>query len=90
MTTEKIERLPANHQNIAQSLGRIVGQVTEKVAIGGLVLTGGDTALGVLQSLECRALWLHGEIEPGIPWGQLLGGSQSGLPINPSSLRSYI
>jgi len=81
LTTEKIERLPANHQNIAQSLGRIVGQVTEKVAIGGLVLTGGDTALGVLQSLECRALWLHGEIEPGIPWGQLLGGSQSGLPV---------
>ncbi|MCJ7661634.1 MAG: hypothetical protein MUO67_21000 [Anaerolineales bacterium] len=81
LSTEKIERLPAHNQKIAQSLGWITGQVTEKVEIGGLVLTGGDTAQAVLQSLECSAIWLHGEIEPGIPRGQLLGGSQSGLPL---------
>ena len=81
LTIKNIKMLPAHSQKIAQSLGWITNQVSEKVGIGGLVLTGGDTALAVLQSLECQALWLHGEIEPGIPRGQLLGGSQSGLPV---------
>jgi len=34
--------------------------------VGGLVLTGGDTATGMLQALECTGLDLVAEIEPGV------------------------
>ena len=81
LSAENIERQPSHNQKIALSFGWLTNRVTEKAGIGGLVLTGGDTAMAVLQSIECRAIWLHGEIEPGIPWGQLLGGSQPGLPV---------
>ena len=81
LSAENIESPPAHNQKIAQSLGWLTTQVMEEVRIGGLILTGGDTALAVLQSLECQALWLHGEIEPGIPWGQVLGGSHPGLAV---------
>ena len=81
LSAENIERQLADSQKIALRFGWLTNRVTEKSGIGSLVLTGGDTAMAVLQSLECRAIWLHGEIEPGIPRGQLLGGSQSGLPV---------
>lgn len=35
-------------------------------AVGGLVLTGGDTAAGMLRALECTGLDLVAEIEPGV------------------------
>lgn len=81
LSAENIERQLVDSQKIALRFGWLANRVTEKSGIGGLVLTGGDTAMAVLQSLECRAIWLHGEIEPGIPRGQLLGGLLSGLPV---------
>lgn len=42
---------------------------------GGLILTGGDTAQLAAQALNAHSLLLHGEFEPGIPWGTLQGGS---------------
>ncbi len=81
LSTQNIESFKADSQKIVQSLRWLTTQVMEEVRIGGLILTGGDTALGVLQSIQCQTLWLHGEIEPGIPWGQLLGGSHPGLAV---------
>ncbi len=40
---------------------------------GGLVLTGGDTAVAVGRALGGRGLRLGGEVEPGIPFGWLVG-----------------
>jgi 4-hydroxythreonine-4-phosphate dehydrogenase len=34
--------------------------------VGGLLLTGGDTATGMLRALDCRGLDLVGEVEPGV------------------------
>lgn len=48
---------------------------------GGLALTGGDTALAVCAALGSTGLWLHGEVEPGIPWGVLADGPWAGLPV---------
>lgn len=45
-----------------------------------LVLTGGDTALHVLRSLDVRGIQLRREVLPGIPWGTLIGGPLDGLP----------
>lgn len=38
------------------------------------VLTGGDTAQLVCTCCDARGIWINGEINPGLPWGQLCGG----------------
>jgi uncharacterized protein YgbK (DUF1537 family) len=81
LTSAKLATALQKDHEIAQALGRITKAISEEVDLGGLVVTGGDTAMAILQSLDCRALWLQGEIEPGIPWGQLLTGSQPGLAV---------
>lgn len=47
-------------------------------AIPGLVLIGGDTALLITQWLRAKAIAIRGEICPGIPWGQIIGGQADG------------
>jgi uncharacterized protein YgbK (DUF1537 family) len=81
LTSAQLATALQKDQEIAQALSWITKVISEKVDLCGLVVTGGDTAMAVLQSLDCHALWLHGEIEPGIPWGQLLTGSQPGLAV---------
>ena len=43
------------------------------VLVGGLVLTGGDTALAVARRLGATGLRVEDEIEAGVPIGRLLG-----------------
>jgi uncharacterized protein YgbK (DUF1537 family) len=81
LTTDNITTPRRIDPKIAKSLGRITKSISKEVDLGGLVLTGGDTALTLLQSLGCRILWLQGELEPGIPWGRLLTGTQPGLAV---------
>ena len=47
--------------------------------IGGLVATGGDTARAVVRALGASVLHLHGEVEPGVPYGRM--GDGPGLPV---------
>lgn len=49
--------------------------------VGGIVLTGGDTADLVVRALDARGIILAREILPGIPWGRLMGGLADGKPI---------
>ena len=49
--------------------------------MGGLVLTGGETALAVCRALGATAIHICGELEVGIPWGRLAGGVAPGLPV---------
>jgi uncharacterized protein YgbK (DUF1537 family) len=49
--------------------------------LAGLVLMGGDVAFAVSAALEVEALWLRGEVQPGIPWGRYVGGLAPGLPV---------
>lgn len=46
---------------------------------GGVLLTGGDTAIGILDALDARGLRVTAEILPGIPRGEILGGAAAGL-----------
>ena len=46
-----------------------------------LILTGGDTALGVLQLLDYEGIELEGELLEGIVRGNLRGGPWDGLTI---------
>jgi uncharacterized protein YgbK (DUF1537 family) len=46
-----------------------------------LILTGGDTALGVLQLLDNEGIELEGELLDGIVWGNLRGGPWDSLTV---------
>ncbi len=41
---------------------------------GALVLTGGDTAVGVARRLGAKGVEIFGEVESGVPFGRLAGG----------------
>lgn len=49
--------------------------------IGTLILSGGDTARYVLDAFGAREIVLGGELEPGISWGRIRGGSAGGLTV---------
>ncbi|MDQ0900819.1 four-carbon acid sugar kinase family protein [Paenibacillus sp. V4I7] len=59
---------------IADTLGVITSKVVSAVPLKGLVLTGGDTAKAVCRNLGVHGIELQNEVEPGIPYGTLLGG----------------
>ena len=53
----------------------------ESASVGGLFVTGGDTARLVCNALRVEAIHLRGETAPGIPWGVVEGGPADGLQI---------
>ena len=74
---------------IPQQIAGVMAGVTlealreARVASGdlALILTGGDTALGVLQLLDYQGIELEGELLEGIVRGNLRGGPWDGLTI---------
>lgn len=72
---------PGQEGEIAGTLAGHVRQAFEAGSVGALVVTGGETAMAVYGALGARALQLGGEVEPGIPWGVLMGGMAHGLPV---------
>jgi len=56
-------------------LAEVVGALSEEGLFDALVLTGGETAVGVARRLGAKGIRLEGEVEPGIPVGTLLGPS---------------
>ena len=47
---------------------------------GGLLLCGGDIAIAACSALGANGVELQGEVEPGVPWGRLVGGDCADLP----------
>jgi uncharacterized protein YgbK (DUF1537 family) len=68
-------------QAVAEALGTTTQGLVAEGHVGGLVLTGGETAAAICAALGASALWLRGETQPGIAWGVLLGGVLPGLPV---------
>ncbi len=66
---------------VAARLASIVAGVCDRVRVGGLVLTGGDTASAVCRALGSGSLWLTGELQPGMATATLIGGRQPDLPV---------
>lgn len=63
---------------ISQSMGKIAKELLERYTFSGLVLTGGDIAKKVCESLGIESLHLLDEIEEGIPVGYM---EWKGTPI---------
>ncbi|WP_053362770.1 four-carbon acid sugar kinase family protein [Bacillus sp. FJAT-27251] len=66
---------------IAEAMGEIAGRLIESRSICGAVLTGGDIAGEACKVLNGEGIRVIGEVEAGIPYGKLFGGSFDGLPL---------
>ncbi len=81
LSTTGLPEVPADRVGMAARLASIAGDVCDRVRVGGLVLTGGDTARAVCVALGSSGLRLTGELQPGIATATLLGGRFPNLPI---------
>src|ERR671928_1887952 len=60
-------------RRIANALAGVAARVAGDGLVGALVLTGGETAVGVARRLGATGLRVDDEVEPGVPIGRLLG-----------------
>lgn len=68
----KISSEEVSHR-IVDALGYISNRIINEVQLGGVILTGGDTAKAVCKYLGARGIKLIKELETGIPIGKLIG-----------------
>lgn len=82
LSAEGLLPMPGSEAQVAEGLaGLACAALLQAGFAGGLVLTGGDTAMAVCRALGCRAIELRGEIQPGLGWGYLADGMMPGLPV---------
>jgi uncharacterized protein YgbK (DUF1537 family) len=60
-------------EGVVEALAEAVGLLSDEGHFDALVLTGGDTAVGVARRLGAGGIRLEGEIESGVPVGALIG-----------------
>lgn len=81
ITSEGLPDLPGQSEAITSRLAQLTREILQHASPTGLVLTGGDAAMAVGCALDAEALWLHGELQPGIPWGTWMGGIADRMPV---------
>jgi len=74
LTTTFQNHLEGKEEAISKSLGRAAAALLKQKRFGGLVLTGGDLAMGVFTHLSASALRIEDEVLPGIPLSTLADG----------------
>jgi len=67
------EQKNASGEAVIGTLAGVVGRLSEERLFGGLILTGGATAVGVARRLGATGIKLEGEVEAGVPVGALIG-----------------
>jgi uncharacterized protein YgbK (DUF1537 family) len=67
------EERRASGEAMLASLAEVVARLSEEERYEGLVLTGGATAVGVARRLGASGIRLQGEVEKGVPRGNLVG-----------------
>jgi uncharacterized protein YgbK (DUF1537 family) len=58
---------------VAAALARAVAEAARETDLGGLILTGGETARRVCEALDIAAIALDGAVEPGVALGRAVG-----------------
>jgi len=66
---------------IPPALADAAARVAVSRRLGGLFLSGGDIAVAVCDRLSVSAIRVHGEVEPGIPAGEVTGGVAGGMRV---------
>jgi len=72
---------PSASGTLSEFLGRAARDLSRKTRLGGLVLCGGDIAVATCRALGADGIILAGEVQPGVPWGRLVGGERHDLPV---------
>jgi uncharacterized protein YgbK (DUF1537 family) len=67
------EEQNASGEAVVETLAGVVGRLSEERLFGGLIMTGGATAVGVARRLGATGIELEGEVEAGVPVGALIG-----------------
>ena len=76
LTTRTVE------ERVSAALASIADVTTKEHRPSGLILTGGDTAVAVLEAIEAESITLTGdEIAAGIPIGKINGGRMDGVTL---------
>ncbi len=73
--------VPDLKQAMAGIMAEIVVGILTSRRFAGLFLSGGDIALEVCRRLEVSAIQVNGEVEPGVPAGELVGGQYQGMRV---------
>ena len=72
-------------QNLTHSLPGIMAEIAARILashkFAGLFLSGGDIAIHACRQLRVSAIKVRGEIEPGLPAGELIGGKYDGMRV---------
>jgi D-threonate/D-erythronate kinase len=68
-------------QQVVSGLAQAVAAVARRAPTAGVFLSGGDTALAVLERLEVTAVRLERELASGLGCGVLRGGPLAGRPV---------
>jgi len=72
---------PALKQSIPVLMGEVVAGLLATRKFAGLFLSGGDIAVEVCRRLSVVAISVLGEVEPGVPAGELVGGPGEGMRV---------
>jgi uncharacterized protein YgbK (DUF1537 family) len=81
LTTCDQPRLAGGGRLVADLLAEVVRRLMAQVRPGALVITGGEVASAVCRGLGAAGIAIEGELEPGIPFGRVMGGMADGLPL---------
>ena len=81
LTTTFQKHLPGKEKAIPKALGIVAVRLLKRKRLGGLVLTGGDLAMGVCGRLGASALSIQEEVLPAIPCSTLMDGPFQGLRL---------
>lgn len=73
--------VPAFKKDIAVIIAEIVANILASYMFVGLFLSGGDIAMYTCRRLNVSAIEVHGEIEPGVPAGKIVGGQYTGMRV---------
>lgn len=74
-------RESSQQRKLVEMLGTLTARACQAVALAGLVLTGGETASAVCQMVDAAAVNIGGEVNVGMPWGTIVGGTAAGLLV---------
>ena len=67
--------------SIPAILAEVVASILASRKFAGLFLSGGDIAVEVCRRLSVSAISVHGEVEPGVPAAEFIGGQYQGMRV---------
>jgi uncharacterized protein YgbK (DUF1537 family) len=75
LTSTLAQLVPEAGPSLNALMGRLTARACQEFELAGIVLTGGDTAMVVCEALGTSGMRIIGELQAGIPYGTLIGGS---------------